>query len=64
MKADVLKIMKADPRQVSGIELTFHIPESLERIDDKSKAILVNTAINCPVMKSINPEIEVKVDWG
>ena len=64
MKADVLKIMKANPRQVSGIELTFQIPESLKNIDGKTKEILVNTAINCPVMKSINPEIEVKVDWG
>jgi uncharacterized OsmC-like protein len=64
MKADVLKIMKADPRRVGGIELTFHIPESLRNVDDKTKTILINTAMNCPVMKSIHPEIEVKVDWG
>jgi uncharacterized OsmC-like protein len=61
---DVLKIMKADPRRVGGIELTFHIPASLQQVDEKSKAILKNTAETCPVMKSIHPDIEVKLDWG
>ena len=64
LKAEVLKIMAADPRRVSGIGLTFHFPPLLEKLDEKSKTILKNTAMNCPVMKSINPEIEVKVDWG
>ena len=64
LTVDVLKIMKADPRRVGGIELTFHIPEKLRRLDDKSKTILINAGMNCPVMKSIHPDIEVKVDWG
>lgn len=64
MKVDVLKIMKADPRRVGGIELTFHIPEGLKNIDEKIKTILKNTGDTCPVMKSIHPDIEVKVDWG
>jgi uncharacterized OsmC-like protein len=64
MKIDVLKIMKADPRRVGGIELTYHIPDELKNLDEKSKAILINTAMNCPVFKSIHPDIEVKVDWG
>jgi putative redox protein len=64
VKVEVLKIMKPDPRRVSGIELTFHIPDSLKDIDEKTKAILRNTAETCPVMKSIHPDIEVKVDWG
>ena len=64
IKVDVLKIMKSDPRRVGGIELTFHIPESLRHIDEKTKAILKYTGDTCPVMKSIHPDIEVKVDWG
>lgn len=64
IKVDVLKIMKADPRRVGGIELTFHIPEALQNIDDKSRSILRHTGDTCPVMKSIHPDIEVKVDWG
>lgn len=64
IRIDMLKIMKQDPRRVGGIELTFHIPESLEGIDEKTKAILKHTGDTCPVMKSIHPDIEVKVDWG
>ena len=64
VKIDVLKIMKADPRRVGGIELIFHIPDALKDIDEKTKAILRNTGETCPVMKSIHPDIEVKVDWG
>ena len=64
MKIEVLKIMKADPRRIAGIELTFDIPESLNNIDEKTKIILINTAMNCPVFKSIHPDIEVKVGWG
>lgn len=64
VKIEVLKIMKADPRRVAGIELTFHIPDSLKNIDEKTKTILKNTGNTCPVMVSIHPDIEVKVDWG
>jgi uncharacterized OsmC-like protein len=63
-KVEVLKIMKADPRRVSGIELTFHFTNSLNQIDDSVKATLKTIGENCPVMKSIHPDIEVKVDWG
>lgn len=64
VKIEVLKIMKADPRRVSGIELTFHIPDTLKDIDEKTKTILKNTGNTCPVQFSIHPDIEVKVDWG
>jgi uncharacterized OsmC-like protein len=64
IQVDVLKIMKADPRRVGGIGLTFHIPAPLKDIDEKTKAILKHTGDTCPVMKSIHPDIEVKIDWG
>ena len=64
VKIDVLKIMKADPRRVGGIELTFHIPDSLLIIDEKTKTILKNTGMTCPVALSIHPEIEQSVNWG
>lgn len=64
VKIEVLKIMKADPRRVSGIELKFNIPTSLQQIESKSKIILKNTGETCPVIKSIHPDIEVKIDWG
>ena len=64
LKADVLKIMKADPRRVGGINISFNIPETLLSVDDKTKQILKHTADTCPVMKSIHPDIEVNIDWG
>ncbi len=64
VKIEVLKIMKADPRRVSGIDLTFHFPDILKDIEDTTKIILKNTGNTCPVMKSIHPDMEVNVDWG
>lgn len=64
IKVDVLKIMKQDPRRVGGIELTFHIPDSLKNVEEKTKIILKHTGDTCPVMKSLHPDIEVKIDWG
>jgi uncharacterized OsmC-like protein len=64
IKIDVLKKMKADPRRVGGIELTFHIPDELKNLDEKTKTILKNTGNTCPVALSIHPDIEWKVDWG
>jgi len=64
IKIDVLKKMKADPRRVGGIELTFHIPDELKNLAEKTKTILKNTGNTCPVALSIHPDIEWKVDWG
>jgi uncharacterized OsmC-like protein len=63
VKVEVEKIMKANPRRVGGINLFFQIPGSLE-VDDRSKNILKQTGINCPVQYSIHPDIEVNIDWG
>jgi len=64
VEIEVEKIMKADPRRVGGINLFFHIPGSLKNIEETSKAILKNKGETCPVMLSIHPDIEVKVNWG
>jgi uncharacterized OsmC-like protein len=64
VKIDVEKIMKADPRRVGGINLVFHIPESLKKIDEKQKQILKHTGDTCPVMKSLHPDIEININWG
>lgn len=64
VKIEVLKIMKSDPRRVGGIELKFNIPDILQGLDLKSRTILKNTGETCPVIKSIHPDIEVKIDWG
>ena len=63
VEIEVEKIMKADPRRVGGINIFFHIPESLKNIDEKTKQILKHTGNTCPVWQSIHPDIEVNVDW-
>lgn len=64
IKVDVEKIMKADPRRVGGINLTFHFPESLRATNEKDRTVLKNAGLTCPVAKSIHPDIEVQVNWG
>ena len=63
MKIEIEKIMKSDPRRIGGINLTFHFPEEL-KIDEKQKTILERAAHTCPVIYSINPDIEVKVEFS
>lgn len=60
MKMSVLKIMKADPRRIAGVNVTFDFPENLQ-ISEKQKIILERIADTCPVMESIHPDMEVNV---
>lgn len=64
IRVEVLKKMAADPRRVSGIDLKFHIPETLLNLDEKTITILKNTGNTCPVAKSLHPDIEINIDWG
>lgn len=64
IKIEVEKIMKSEPRRVAGINLFYHIPEELRAIEENTKILLKRIARTCPVMLSIHPDIEVKIDWG
>jgi putative redox protein len=57
---DIQKIMKADPRRIGGINLSFSFPDGLN-LDEKSRTILERAAHTCPVRYSIHPDIEVNV---
>jgi putative redox protein len=65
VKIDIEKIMKADPRRISGINLTFSFPESLV-LTERQQTILQKAADTCPVKYSIHPDIElnVKYNWN
>ncbi|MFN2458049.1 MAG: OsmC family protein [Chitinophagaceae bacterium] len=63
-KVEVEKIMKTAPRRVGGINLTFHMPDNLADVDERSKEVLKNAALTCPVQYSIHPDIEVNVNWN
>lgn len=65
MKIEIQKIMKADPRRIGGIHLTFHFPETLTP-NEKQRTILEKAALTCPVAYSIHPDIDMKVvfNWN
>lgn len=60
---EVEKIMKADPRRISGINLTFHFPESLQ-LTERQQLILQKAAETCPVKYSIHPDIELNINFN
>jgi uncharacterized OsmC-like protein len=59
----ITKIMRSEPRRVGAIKVEIEFPQEM-RADDKQKMILEQTALTCPVAKSIHPDIEVDVHFG
>jgi len=62
-EVSIKKHMKAEPRRVGGVDISFNFPSSLQ-LTEKEKKILENAALTCPVAKSIHPDIEMNVDFG
>ena len=62
-KAAVTKHMLSDPRRVGKIEVAVTLPANGSERDQKT---LEKTGDNCPVMKSIHPDIELGINykWG
>lgn len=56
--ASVKKIMSADPRRISRIEVTFDLPFAA---NEKDRKILERTAMTCPVHYSLHPDIEKEI---
>lgn len=56
--AEVTKVMSADPRRVSEVHVAISFNQKL---DEKTQKIFYNTALTCPVAKSIHPDIIQKV---
>lgn len=55
-KVKVTKIMKSDPRRVGEVIVEFEMPKN--NYTDKQKEILRIAAENCPVAKSLHPELK------
>jgi len=58
-KIEVQKIMAADPRRISGVNLTFHFPDELD-LNEKERIIMERAAHTCPVIYSIHPDIKIQ----
>ncbi len=59
-KAAVTKHMAADPRRVSAIDVAVTLP--LQK-DEKTRVILERTGNNCPVAKSLHPDIQLNLQY-
>lgn len=55
-KAEITKIMKSDPRRVGEIIVEIQFPKG-RSYSDAEKKLLEQTALTCPVAKSLHPEI-------
>ena len=61
-KISVTKHMLPDPRRVGGIDVALELPG--KNISDHQREILQKIGDNCPVMKSIHPDIKVNLSYS
>jgi len=59
----VQKHMLGDPRRVGGIDITLGFPASLQ-LEEKDRLNLQRIGDNCPVQKSIHPDIKTNVVYN
>lgn len=57
----VTKIMQSEPRKIAKIEIVMNMSIAA---DEKSRTILERTAMNCPVLLSLNPDIEKAITFN
>lgn len=58
--AEVQKHMESNPRRVSQIEVRLYIKG---RFSQSEKSLLQQTALNCPVAKSLHPDLTQSVSF-
>ncbi len=60
-RAEVTKIMTANPRRIARIEVKIFMPE--KDYSSKEKRILERAAHHCPVKESLNIELEEALEF-
>ena len=58
--SSVKKIMGDNPRRIVEIEVKIKFSQST---DSKTKSIIEKTALNCPVAKSLHPDIKQSISF-
>ena len=58
----ITKHMLSDPRRIGKIDIILTFPTALQ-LDEKDRTILQRVGDNCPVMKSLHPDLEVNVEY-
>ncbi len=62
LKAEVEKIMQANPRKVAGVRLKITMPATCP-IDQNTRLYLEDAARNCPVALSLLAELRQEVEF-
>lgn len=61
-KIDITKHMLKDPRRVGQVDVTINFPEL--QLDDGQKMTLQSTGDNCPVAKSLHPDLKINLVYN
>lgn len=62
-KIDVTKHMLAEPRRIGKIDIVLHFDSNIQ-LEEKDKTILKRVGDNCPVAKSLHPDLEVNMTYN
>jgi len=61
-KIDVTKIMVSNPRRIGSIHIVLYIPGIGINVEDRKILELIGD--NCPVKKSLHPDLEVIIQYN
>lgn len=62
IKAKITKIMAQNPRRVAEVVIDFEMPKN--NFTEEQKKSLEEAALNCPVAKSIHPELIQTINFN
>jgi len=62
LNVEVKKNMLNDPRRISKIDVKVSFP-SLLVLQEKDRTILQRTGDNCPVVKSLHPDLVLNIEY-
>lgn len=62
LTVQVQKYMESNPRRISKIDVKVTFPHSLE-LEEKDKTLLQRIGDNCPVVKSLHPELLLNITY-
>jgi len=60
-RIDITKHMLSEPRRIGKIEIVAHM--SPAGLDEKDQKILQKIGDNCPVIKSLHPDLKLEIEY-
>lgn len=58
----VTKHMLSEPRRIGKVDIVISFPNTLQ-LEEKDRIILKRIGDNCPVAKSLHPDLEVNIEY-